>query len=192
MSRSTSFLAVIGIGLLSLACTSRSDQGTEIPSAASITETVEALEPGQLDTEARPSIGVLIDDFVAAVGTKDMQTLTKLRVTESEYLDIIVPGGVPVGDAPRKSTPKVKDVFWKLLNDKSHAYAELFLTRYGGRTYTQPRVTFTQPTRHYAWYDAYGKVRLQMVDEAGNIWKLDTGSIVDVGGRYKFVGYEYD
>jgi hypothetical protein len=181
----------VGLGL-SFACASRSDQGAETPAPASKSESVEAPEPGQLDAEARPSIDALIDDFVAAVGAKDMQTLTKLRVTESEYLDIIVPGGVPVGDAPRGTTPKVKNVFWKLLNDKSHAYAELFLTRYGGRKYGRPQIAFTNPTRHYAWYDAYGKVRLQMTDEEGNIWKLDSGSIVGVGGRYKFVGYEYD
>jgi len=129
---------------------------------------------------------------MAAVGAKDMETLRKLRVTEREYMDVIVPGGVPVGEEPRRSTPKVKDVFWKLLNDKSHTYAELFAERYGGRKYERPQFAFTKPTRHYAWYDAYGKLRLQMVDEEGNIWKLDTGSIVDVGGRYKFVGYEYD
>jgi hypothetical protein len=192
MSRLISFLVVIALGLFSFACASRSDDGAEVPAPASKAETVEALQPGQLDAEARPSIDALIDDFVAAVGAKDMQTLTKLRVTETEYLDIIVPGGVPKGDVPRRTTPKVKDVFWRLLNDKSHAYAELFLARYGGHKYGQPQVTFTKPTRHYAWYDAYGKLRLQMVDEEGNIWKLDTGSIVAVAGRYKFVGYEYD
>ena len=193
MSRLISFLAVIGLALLSFACASRSEETAQQPAPTANAGAVDSpLEPGQLDAEARPSIDALIDDFIAAVGAKDMQTLTKLRVTESEYLDIIVPGGIPVGDAPRGTTPKVKNVFWRLLNDKSHAYAELFLERYGGRTYTQPQVTFTQPTRHYAWYDAYGKVRLQMTDEEGNIWKLDSGSIVDVGGRYKFVGYEYD
>lgn len=193
MLRPISWLAVLGFTLLSFACAGRNSEAAEQPAPVSPTQKVEAaLERGELDSEARPSIDALVDDFIAALGANDKQALTKLRVTESEYLDIIVPGGVAVGEPPRRNTPKVKEFFWALLNEKSYTYGEQFLKQFGGRKYTRTNLTFTEPTKHYAWYDAYGEIRLQMTDEEGNTWDLRSGFIADVGGKYKFIGYQYD
>src|SRR5205814_592624 len=49
-----------------------------------------------------PSVDELVARFLDALGKKDAATLRRLRVTREEYLDIILPGTVPVGADRRR------------------------------------------------------------------------------------------
>lgn len=150
------------------------------------------LEPGHFDEHARPSIDALVDDLIAAISAKDKKTMKELRVSEREYLDIIVPGSVPVGQPPRRNSDKVRTYMWQLLNEKSNGYRDVFFKRFDGHQFKRTQLTFTEGTRDYGWYKAYGEVRAKMVDEKGTIWFLETGWIAEVDGKFKFIGYQYD
>src|SRR5262245_20739115 len=56
--------------------------------------------------DGAPSVGVLMDEFVQALTRKDMEALNRLRVSKIEYVDLIVPGTVPVGKPPRQVSEK--------------------------------------------------------------------------------------
>jgi hypothetical protein len=183
---------MLGLGLLLLSCAGRRGEAAEQAPPAQAQPVEAPLERGQLDAEARPTIDALVDDFIAALAAGDKQTLTQLRITEREYLDIIIPGNVPVGSEPRHNSPKVKDFFWRILNGKSDTFANLLLHRYGGRKYTERELSFSSPIKHFAWYAAHGEVRLKLTDEDGNLWTVETGSVAEVAGKFKFIGYEYD
>jgi hypothetical protein len=108
MRRFICLFLVITFPPLSVGCSSMSTE--EIQPKGQVRGAAVA-EPGQLDENARSSLDSLIDEFVEALSTNDKKSLTRLRVTEREYLDIIVPGTVPVGAEPRHNSPKVKE-FW--------------------------------------------------------------------------------
>jgi hypothetical protein len=68
--------------------------------------------PDQL-VNAVPSEEQLIDRFLGALERKDADALRRLRVTELEYTQILMPGGVPEG-RPLKPSPSkaLADLAW--------------------------------------------------------------------------------
>jgi hypothetical protein len=141
-------------------------------------------------TDGRPSVDALIDEFIQALTKKDKDALTKLRVTKTEYVDLIIPGTVPVGQPPRLVSEQPKEYYWNLIDTKSHYYADNLVGQFGGRTYRGHQLKFSRPTMEYAWYKAIGQVRLELeADDA--TYHLLTGWLAEVDGRYKFISYEY-
>jgi len=138
---------------------------------------------------AAPTVDALLDEFLAALEGKDMQALERLRVSESEYRDIIMPGSVPPGHAPQVFPEKKSKFFWGMNNTKSIYWAGSLLESFGGHRYTRKEVEYTKGVQQYAWYTAYKRVRLTVVDEEGNEKDLRTGSIAEVNGQYKFVSF---
>jgi hypothetical protein len=186
ISRFVSVLTIMPLLIAPLSCASRSAAGHG--SAAD----TPPLQPGHFDEHARPSIDALVDDLIAAITAKDKESMKEMRVTGHEYMDIIIPGSVPVGQAPRRNSEKVKTFMWELLNEKSNGYRDVFFKRFEGHQFKRTELTFTEGTRDYAWYKAHGEVRAKMVDERGTIWNLETGWIAEVDGKFKFIGYQYD
>ena len=71
-------------------------------------------EPGPLRTleNAEPSAEQLIDQFLGALARKDPDALRRLRVTETEYREILMPTSVPVGEPLRRPTKEFADLAW--------------------------------------------------------------------------------
>src|SRR6185369_15498698 len=102
--------------------------------AASQPDLVAAAQPAR-DSCARggaPSLEALIDQFVQALSAKDLAKLDTLRVTKSEYVDLIVPGTVPTDRPPRAVSQQPKEFFWSSLDTKSHYFTENLLEQFGG------------------------------------------------------------
>jgi hypothetical protein len=139
-----------------------------------------------------PSVDALMDQFVEALSKKDMDALTKLRVNETEYVDLIVPGTVPLGRPPRQVSQSPREFFWRMLDTKSRYFADNLMERFGGRTYRSHQLRFSKPTQEYAWYKAHGEVRMELQGDDDVTYHLPTGWVAEIDGKYKFIGYEYN
>ena len=140
-------------------------------------------------TNAAPSIDALLDQFLRALAAKDEQAMHRLRVSEVEYRQIIIPGTVKPGEAPRQVAESPSAFFWSMINQKSEDVGRLLMANYGGHTYKRKALTYTKGSRDFAWYRAHGDVRLQLEDETGATKELHTGSIAEIDGQYKFIGF---
>jgi hypothetical protein len=129
--------------------------------------------------------------FLSALERKDLEALRRLRVTEAEYKDLILPGSVPEGQPFRAYRPDVVDYAWQTLNTKSLYYERYLLTSHGGRSYELQDVRFERGTEKYAGYSTHKQLRLSVVHD-GEPVEIGTGSIVEVGGRYKFASFIRD
>lgn len=135
------------------------------------------------------SVDALIDRFLKAVEAKDETALRRLRVTEKEYRNIIIPGTIKPGEKPRQATAANSQFFWGMLNAKSEDVGRLLIKNYGGHHYKRKELKLTKGTRQFGWYTAHGNVELTLEDESGETKELRTGAIAEVGGRYKFIGF---
>jgi hypothetical protein len=139
-----------------------------------------------------PSVDALMDQFVDALSRKDKDALVKLRVNQTEYTDLIIPGTVPVGRPPRHVSQSPREFFWRMLDTKSRYFADNLVDRFGGRTYHNHELRFSKPTKEYAWYTAHGEVRMELQGDDDVTYHLFSGWVAEVDGRYKFIGYEYN
>jgi len=148
-------------------------------------------EGSQMLGDAASSREELAQWLLDALEKKDLQTLRRLRVTESEYKDVILPGSVEVGQALRNYPPDVADYAWKTLNTKSLYYERYLLAQVGGKHFEFKDMTFAKGVADYATYRAHRQLRLAVLED-GSPGELATGSIAEVGGRYKFISYIRD
>ncbi len=139
-----------------------------------------------------PSIDALMEAFLAALAKQDVAALNSLRLTKDEYQRIIVPGTVPPGSTPRTVSPIVDKHFWEMLDFKSDRYVEVLLQRYGGKKFNRGEVRFTKPAQQYDWYNAWGETRQVATDANGIEYLVTSGWIAEVGGRFKFISYQWD
>jgi len=140
-----------------------------------------------------PSIDALIDQFLAAVERKDLESMHRLRVTKDEYLAIIVPGTVEKEQPPRQVSEEPSQFFWALNDRKSRYAAEAIVERFGGRRVTAHTLRFSRGTTEYLWYTARGQVRLALtLADDPNVAELRTGTIAEVDGRYKFLAFQWN
>jgi hypothetical protein len=136
---------------------------------------------------AAASTDELIERLLEALAANDAKALQALRVTRSEYLDLIVPLTVEPGEAPRQVSDAPKEYLWQVLDFKSRLYEARLLELFGGRRWARRELRFSRPSRHYAGYDAYGEVRLALMDDDGETIELRSGWVAEVGGRFKFI-----
>ena len=134
----------------------------------------------------------LLEHFLAALASKDRQALHRLRVTEDEYLRLILPGSVDPGQALRSYRDDVNKYFWNTLNGKSVYYEANLLYEMGGHRYRIKDVTFRKGTKTYATYKAYKQIALVLENDQGQTGYLDTGSIAEVDGQFKFISFIRD
>lgn len=156
----------------------------------------QALEgPGSPDalTNADPSEEQLVDRFLGALERKDPDALRSLRVTEAEYRDILMPGGVPEGQPLKRPSKELSDLAWGLVDTKSRYYEQSLLAEFGGRTLRRTTIAYEDGERRYANHVVHKQLRVKLTDEAaGRELVLATGSVVEVGGRYKFASFIRD
>lgn len=138
------------------------------------------------------STDVLVQRLLNAIQAGDLAALDRLRVTRTEYLDVILPGSVAPGEPPQRMPHETALYFWELLDTKSRYGARQLLADFGGRRYRVTRVAFAKGRRRYAGYEALEQLRLDLVDEHGDSRELATGSIAVVGGVHKFVSFVRD
>lgn len=134
----------------------------------------------------------LLDRFIEAVQRSDKEALNSLRLTREEYEEIIVPGRVPPGSPPRQVTRMVTRHFWEMLDYKTSLFVDVLLERFGGKTLERGEVRFTKKPESYDWYRTWGQVRQTATEPDGTVHVVKTGSIAEVGGRYKFVSFQWD
>ena len=138
------------------------------------------------------SVDELLGRFVKALEANDGDALEALRVTEDEYRKIIMPGSVKPGEPPQKLSPKADEYFWQSLDTKSLYGGRALLAGYKGRTYRITNVTWLKGIDDYAWYRCYDRLELTLVDQRGEELKLNTGSVAEVDGQFKFISFIRD
>lgn len=138
------------------------------------------------------SVDDLLAKFVAAIEAKDVAALDALRVDETEYRKIIMPGSVKPGQPPQKLSAAADQYFWESLDTKSRYGGRALLAGYSGRKYRVTNVKWLKGVDEYAWFRCYDRLELTMVDEKGEEHVLNTGSVADVDGRFKFISFIRD
>jgi hypothetical protein len=158
-------------------------------------ETIGIREAGPLRAldNSEPSAEQLIDRFLGALEHGDPDALRGLRVTETEYREILMPTSVPEGQPLRRPSKEFADLAWGLIDEKSRYYEQSLLSQYGGLQLRLKNVAYDKGEQRYAGYTARRQLRLKLSDDStGAEFELATGSIVEVAGRYKFVSYIRD
>jgi len=134
------------------------------------------------------SVQQLVEKLLVALKQNDEGALRNLRVTEDEYREIILPGSVEPGKPPRQLVEDWIEFGWNSLEEKNRHAERAMLDRLGGKDLTLRRVTF-EGERRYAGYTAYRLPRLQLSNPGAEDLSIETGSIAEVDGRYKFIGF---
>ena len=134
------------------------------------------------------SIQQLLQELLLALKRKDEGALRSLRVTEKEYRDIIVPGSVKPGSSPRQLVEDWIQFGWKSLDEKNRHVERAMIDALGGKALTLRNVTF-DGEKEYAGYKAHRLPKLQLTDPAAEDLAIETGSIAEVAGRYKFIAF---
>jgi len=148
-------------------------------------ETSQALQGGASSKEE------LAERLLKALERRDLDALRRLRVTESEYKDVIMAGTVSAGESLRAFRPDVADYAWKTLNTKSLYYERYLLHELGGKHYELQDMAFAKGVAEYATYRAYRQLRLAVTSD-GSPAEVATGSIAEVQGQYKFISFIRD
>lgn len=142
---------------------------------------------------AQPSAEELIEQMLGALATKDPDALRSLRVTEAEYREILMAGNVPEGQPLRPPSKELADFAWGMLDEKSRYYEASLLQEYGGRDLAPKAVDYEDGVERFANHTLHRQLRLKLEDKAtGAEVELDTGSIVEVAGHYKFASFVKD
>jgi hypothetical protein len=139
-----------------------------------------------------PSVDALLERFREALVARDKQALRALRVTQDEYLGIIMPGSVEPGQPRAQYSAQAQQYFWGILNGKSMYVEANLLYEYGGHPFRITEVAYRHGIKDYADYRAYRQLTLTLQDDAGKVDHLKIGSIAEVDGQFKFISYVRD
>lgn len=169
----------VSLGVLLGTCTPDRGTATAVPGAAPL-------------GDASPGIDALVSRFLAALAAGDRKALDRLRVTEAEYREVIIPGSVEPGQPPQRLSDEASRYFWETLDTKSAYVREDLLQRFGGRRWTAMDIRFEKGSKRFANHVAHRRLVLVARDERGEEAEIRTGSIVDVGGSFKFVSFIRD
>ncbi len=138
------------------------------------------------------SMDELLARFLEAVRAKDRGALEELRFTEEEYRGVVIPGHVAEGQPPKVVGEDASKYFYDSMNTRSFYHLAHILNAHGGKRYRIERYAFEKGTEKLAWFTAYRRLQLTLIDEAGSKIGLQTGSIAEVDGHFKFASYVRD
>jgi hypothetical protein len=138
------------------------------------------------------SIDGLVGELLDALARGDRAGLDALRVSESEYRGWIVPGSVEPGEPPQILGEDASRYFWEILNTKSVYYRDALLQDFGGRELAVSSKRFLKGTKRYANHTAHRRLELVVRDASGRELELQTGSIAEVDGTFKFISFIRD
>jgi hypothetical protein len=139
-----------------------------------------------------PSAEALIDRLLQALRNQDRDALRRLRLSEGEYREIVLPGHVTIGAPLRRYPEDVSKYAWGALDTKSAYYELTLLAEFGGRAYEVENVAFEKGTETYATYTARKQLRVALRGDDGDVVELATGSIAEIDGSFKFVSFIRD
>ena len=152
-----------------------------------------ASTPERTLAHAESSADDLIHKLLEALAKKDPDALRRLRVTEAEYREILLPGNVPEGQPLHPPSKELADLAWGLIATKSPYYEAVMLKNLGGLELEVESVDFEDGVKRYANHVLHRHLRLRLKDAAtGSHLELQTGSIVEIAGRYKFASFIAD
>jgi len=138
------------------------------------------------------SVEDLVDRLLQAIAANDEKALHALRVSEVEYRTVIVPGTVEVGEVPRRVDDTSTDLFWRMLDTKSRDFSRALLAENGGKKLVRKEVRFSKGVHRYGGYTAHGQVRVLVADAEGTERVIRSGTIAQVGERYKLISLSWD
>jgi hypothetical protein len=159
----------------------------DVPARAEVERS--GVRPATL-SQAFASADALIHEFLRALERDDPDALRRLRVTETEYREIILPGSVREGQRLRQYRKDVADYAWSSLDTRSWYHEQALLQGYRGRRFTVKSAEYDKGVGRYANHTAYKQLRLTLEEpKTGQEVRLATGSIVEIGGRFKFISF---
>ncbi len=138
------------------------------------------------------SVDGLLVRFVDALEANDAEALQKLRVTEREYRELVVPGNVPKGEPAQILSAEASAYFWQVMDQKSRHFQELLLRRFGGEPHAIKEVGFEKGHKEYAGHQAWRRLALVVTDENGNERLIRAGSIIERDDQFKFISFIRD
>lgn len=142
--------------------------------------------------EGAASVDELLSRFVEVLEANDPDGLQRLRVTEREYRELVVPGNVQKGEPAQMLSAEASEYFWQLMDQKSLHFQELLLLRHGGKSYAIKTAEFEKGHKEYAGHQAWRRLALVVTDEHGKDRLIRTGSIIERDDRFKFVSFIRD
>jgi hypothetical protein len=179
VKRHLATILAIGLGLAPVAIAAHADEAAKAETHATL-------------VNAEPSIDALVERLRTALVQNDKTALRALRLTQDEYLGIVLPGSVPPGQPWATYSDEAQQYFWGLLNGKSIYSEANLLHEFGGRPIKFTEVHYRKGVQDYANYRAYKQLVLTVEDDAGTRETMRIGSIAEIGGQFKFVSYVYD
>lgn len=133
------------------------------------------------------SIDELVNRLVAGLAAGDRQQVDSCLITRDEYVNFVLPGAGKPGDPPRQYTEQMNDYAWGTLYGKTIYFRSNLLHAFEGGHYKVKAYEFRKGVRDYAWYRAHQRISVLLETEDGGEKALNTGSIVEVDGKYKFI-----
>ena len=142
--------------------------------------------------DGEPSIDSLLEKFRGALVTNDKTALRRLRVTEDEYRNLIMPGSVDPGTPRPSYNEQASRYFWGILNGKSIYTEANLLHEFGGKDFAIDSVEYRKGVKKYRDYTAYKQLTLMVKHPGEESERMRIGSIAEVDGQYKFISYVRD
>jgi len=138
------------------------------------------------------SVDELMQDLVLAIRENDADALRRLRVSEEEYRQVILPGSVAPSEPPQRYAVDFENYLWGALDAKNRHSERDLLMQWGGRTLSVEKASFGKGVRTYRGYTAHSRLDLTLRDDHGAEVRFAMGSIAEVGNRYKFISFIRD
>jgi hypothetical protein len=134
----------------------------------------------------------LVESYLDGLRRKDEVGLRRLAVNEHEYLTILLPGTVPPG-APLADMPmKKREYFWAANHTRSQYALLARLGEFGGQEMKLKEIRYPKPPQPFALYTALRNPLIIVEKAGGEEDEIELGSIIEVGGRYKFASFFWD
>lgn len=139
------------------------------------------------------TVDQLVADFLAALRRGDSSAIEALRIDRDDYLDVILPGSVERGEPlQRVDRDKAGPYWWQHLSERSDLHRDALVRDFGGRDLQLVRTRFAKGTKQFANHVAYRRLVIELRDADGETRDLQTGSIAEVDGRFKFISFIRD
>lgn len=133
------------------------------------------------------SIDELVTKLLDGLQAGDKDAVNRCLITKADYLDFVLPGAGKPGDPPRHYTDVMNDYAWGTMYGKTIYFRANLIDRFKGKHYKIVKYEFRKGTNDYAWYRAHQRISILLEDEDGSQAALNTGSILEANGRYKFI-----
>lgn len=150
--------------------------------------------PAMKLTDGAPSLDELVARFLDALQKKDKEGIHRLRVTQDEYLDVIMPGSVDAGRPIRQydHRDQASQYFWSILDTRSVYSEAALVSSWGGEPLKLKSIKYRRGVKEYATYKAYKQLSLVLERTDGSNDELRIGSVAEIDGQYKFISYVRD